>query len=230
MFLGTVAAGVPLLITSDVAGQAHNHTSAAGDRVFEHLAREIAEIHNRVQRRGPRGEDARALAAALRTMKVYGGQVDFDGKVKKGLRSLSNKHGREQFLYVEPDKRRVRDELRRFGAEVQESAERRTPVPDYATRAKVLDEMLARGVSPGLDRLARAFDEAAEVLDRTNVAQIRRVQTLDCWQWSYSIAMLEVEAGYMCALAVIVPAAATACAMLMGSLATYQLFYWMYCR
>jgi hypothetical protein len=231
MFLGTVAAGMPLLITADVAGQAHDHASSArGDAVFEHLAREVARIHNRVQRRGPRGDDARALASAIRTMKVYAGQIDFDGKVKKGLRSLVNKRGREELLFVERDTVRSRAELRRFGVDVPEHDNRRTPPPDYATRTKALDQLLARGVSPSLDRLATAFEEAADVLDRAGAVPIRRVRdAISCASWAQTIAILEYESNAMCALSILVPAALTACAMLLASLATYQAFYWYNC-
>ena len=231
MFLGTVAAGMPLLMTGEVAGQAHNHASAAGgDAVFEHLAREVARIHNRVQRRGPRGDDARALASAIRTMKVYAGQVDFDSKVKKGLRGLVNKRGREELLFAEPDPARSRAELRRFGVEIRENNGRRTSPADYATRTKVLDEVLGRGISPSFDRLAAAFEDAADTLDASGTVAIRRVRdAISCASWAQTIAMLEVEAQYMCALAILVPAANTACAILLASLGTYQAFYWYNC-
>ena len=231
LFMGTVAAGLPLLVSQNVAGQAHTHTTAkGGDAILEHLAREMAQVHNRVVQRGPRGEDARALAAALRTLKVYAPQVDLDGKVKKGVRSMVAKHGREQVLYAEPDRRRMRDELRRFGGQPKDDPSRVVAAADHATRVKVLDEMLTRGMSPALERLAMAFEEAATELERTDLATIRRVRrSTDCFQWYHTIQWLEIEAGIMCAAAIFIPAAATACAMLMASLAVYQTFYALYC-
>ena len=231
LFMGTVAAGLPLLVSQDVAGQAHNHGGAKGtDPVFDHLAREMAQIYNRVQQRGPRGDDARALAAALRTLKVYAGQVDFDAKVKKGVRTMVGRQGRDQLLYAEPDRRRMREELRRFGGNAPAVPERSIAPADPATRSRILDEMTTRGFTPALERLAAGFEQAAATLDRSGLTPVRLVrESADCFQWRHTIQWLEIEAGIMCAASILIPAAATACAMLMASLAVYQTFYALYC-
>ena len=89
VFVGSVAAGVPLLAGAGIkafaqAGAAapHNHPVAATaeDPVLRQLVREIAATHNAARARRPRGEDARALASQLRTLSVYAKQLDLAAK------------------------------------------------------------------------------------------------------------------------------------------------------
>jgi hypothetical protein len=229
-FVGTIAAGLPLLVQNgSFAQSAHNHETVRGktDPVFEHLAREAAHTLSRAQRRGPRGEDARALAVALRTFAVYGRQVDFDGAIKKAARTAVARQGREQFLYGQPDRRKMHEELRRFDENVRELPEPRSEA-DYATRTKALDELLAKGASPVFLRAAAEFEAAAADFDRVGGFNLVRWDP-QCFVWQQTRDWLEIEAGFMCLLAITNPAAQAACGLLMAALVVYMTFIQVNC-
>jgi hypothetical protein len=124
----------------------------------------------------------------------------------------------------------MRQELRNFGGEIVLEKDPAIAPADHATRSKALDELLSRGATPALEQLAVAFETAADELERAGQAGFRRVRnTMDCWQWAQTIAWLEIEAAFMCALSGVLPAAVTACAILTASMGVYLVFYRMNC-
>ena len=71
MFVGAVMAGIPLLSTTatraldqmaETAGPGHLHPLVVTDPVVDHIARQLAALHNAL-RRDARGESLRAFAS-----------------------------------------------------------------------------------------------------------------------------------------------------------------------
>jgi hypothetical protein len=176
VFVGSVVAGVPLLASAGMkafaqsgAAAPHNHPAAAAaaeDPVLRHLVREIAATHNAARARRPRGEDARALSAQLRTLAVYGKQIDLDGRVRTAVAELVAAQGRETVMFHEVERATRKKSLEGFGFKVEPRALDYAINPDYGTRAAALDALLTGGVSPTWQRMAATLDQMAPELDR----------------------------------------------------------------
>ena len=175
VFVGSIVAGLPLLAGAGVRGFAqsgtsasHNHPAAgaAADPVLDHLVRQIAAAHNAARANRPRGEDARAVASQLKTLAVYAKQIDLDAHVRAGVRDLVAAHGRDAVMYHEIGRAERQASLERFGFRVEARALNYPLTPDYNVRAATLDALLAAGVSPMWQRMARTLEQAAPEIDR----------------------------------------------------------------
>jgi len=242
VFVGSVAAGLPLVAgafqgtrASSVANQVHAHTAANNvDPVFDHLISEMALIHTRMQSRGPRGEDARAMAAQLRTAVVRGAQIGLDAPTKKGLGDLIRSRGRDAVLNIELDRARVKARLKQYGVAIDESM---FVNADYNTRVWALDDLTNTGVSGVLARTTRTFDEIGQVLDQTSgrVARVRRVQTDRDWyigfcaQLQTEMARLGAEAAFVCGMSYFAQPLEIVCAMLEMACAAQAAVYFATC-
>jgi hypothetical protein len=174
VFVGSVVAGLPLLATvgsrafaqaGGAAAHAHGD-GAVADPVMEHIAREMAKIHN-AMRTNPRGEHARAFAVQLRTMAVYGRQIDLDAKVRSAIRSRIDAEGRDAVLYTDPpDAAQMVKDLKRYGADADVRVLERPVYVDYARRNSVLDGLLRSGMTDAWERAAGTFDRIGLAIDR----------------------------------------------------------------
>jgi hypothetical protein len=182
VFVGSVVAGLPLLAASTSRGAAQSalHTAhahldnAVPDPVLEHIVRQLAAAHNNL-RRERKGEHARAFASQLRTLAVYGRTVSIDAQVKSGVSTLVERDGRDGVLYTEIDRDRMRAELKRYGAQVDERL-LNTPLDlDHARRSAALNLFLASGITPHWDRIATTLERLAPELDR-RFSTVVRVQ------------------------------------------------------
>lgn len=214
MFFGTMAAGLPLLALwtpgLDAQGRAgtapHDHGGAtvATDPVIDQLVKEIGRIHNTAPA-GPRGEQARAFAAHLRTFSAYAKATGLDARLRTAASDVVSAQGRDTVLYAETDKSRVRRELEQRGFRVDNRLLTRPFDADYLTRSAALDELLSRGISPTLDRSATVLTNAAPELDRL-AASLVRIQDAAYWQgycdsiW-HSYMQTQAQAGATCFIA-----------------------------
>jgi hypothetical protein len=246
VFVGTVVAGVPLLAVTRVrtlgqaggaAPHAHPAPEAAVDAVAEHIVRQLGVIHNRIRARGPRGEDARAMAAHLRTLVVHGRQIDLDGRARAGVRALIELRGRDEVLYHERDSRTVQAEMARFGFDVDTRLLHRVPSSDYATRSAALDRLLRDGVTPAWTRMADTLDRLAPELDRRGpVLPVARVQDSDWWAgfcesiWN-DFKTTQMWAGSVCGTAALpfMSFLGPSCAALQGGAFSLLMIYIVYC-
>jgi hypothetical protein len=126
----------------------------------------MAATHNAARARRPRGEDARALSAQLRTLAVYATQIDLDERARAAVRDLVATHGRDAVIYHEIDLAVRQRSLERFGFRVEARALNHAANADYQTRAAALDALLAGGVSPIWQRLASTLERVAPEMDR----------------------------------------------------------------
>jgi hypothetical protein len=205
------------------------------DRVFEHVVRELAIIHNRGLARGFTGEDARAIAAQLRTAAVRGTQIDLDATARTGVEQLIRRRGRDAVLAIEIDAAKTKAQLKRYGIEVDERWFA-AGLPDHAMRRKALDVLLSGGVTEILTHAGRVFDKMGSILDAhaSAVARVRHAQSdpqwwAFCWGLLIEIMMLMAQAGPVCEASAIVPGLDVACPALEATLSAYYGIYYAYC-
>ena len=205
MFVGSVVAGLPLLASSTagamkLAGQAtHNHlNTAAADPVIEHIVRQMAAAHNGL-RRERKGEFARAFAAQLRSLAVYARATGLDARVKSGLATLAEREGRDNVLYAEIDRDRMRAELKAYG--VQSPDERLLTAQhglDYAGRKAIVDAVMTAGPAANWEKLAAMLELSAQGLDRRqNQGSVVRVSLQDPNDTEYWRAYCETLMEYL---------------------------------
>ena len=240
-FVGSVAAGLPVLAAYGLAAtppaRAHEHArdSAARDPMFEHIVYELAVIHNRGTERGFTGEDARAIAAQLRTAAVRGRQIDLDAAARAGLDQLIRRRGRNAVLAIDIDRAKTKVQLKRYGIEVGDRW-LTADLPDQATRTKALDALINGGLTEVLTHSARVFDTMGSVLDAraSAVARVRHAQGDPAW-WSFcwglltEIMMLWAQVGPVCEASGVVPGLDVVCPALEAALSAYYEIYYAYC-
>lgn len=201
VFVGSVVAGLPLIAgagartlaqSRGAAGQHEHAADNSSDPVFDHLLREMAAVHNRMQR-SIRGEDARAFASQLRTLAVYARAQDLDDKIKAALNETIRREGRTAVLYREHDPNAARQELARYGFQFPRQGDA-ARAPDFRVRAGVLDAVLAAGATPQWVRLADLLERIAPEIDRRNGSIVRvGLMRQDAAYWSGFCAQLDKE-------------------------------------
>lgn len=188
VFVGSVVAGLPLLASSTAGAaragwQAHVHPEgAAADPVLEHIVRQLASAHNEL-RRQPKGEHVRAFTAQLRTLAVYGRSIGLDAKVKAAVAEMVERDGRDEVLYTDINRDRMRGELKRYGAQPDERLLNRIPNLDYAARTASLNSVLASGLTAHLERTAAMMERVASEIDRRTGTAVR-VSRRDSEYWA----------------------------------------------
>jgi len=247
IFVGSVASGLPLLagvahggIAASARGQAHDHAVAADgiDLTFEHIVKEVAAIINRGQARGFSGEDARAMAAQLRAAAVRSTQLRLDAPVQHGVNDLIRQRGRDAVLQLEMDRADVAAHLKRYGIR----ADNRRPDPptlDVAARERVIDSLVAGGMTGVFGNAAGTFDNIAAALDTNGARSLgaRRVQYdpttrfIFCAQVVLQISVLEAQAAVVCLLAAtyLDSGLLSACAALQATVGGMYGMYFMFC-
>jgi len=187
IFVGSVVAGLPLLASSTagavrLAGQAtHNHLNTAGtDPVIDHIVRQMAAAHNAL-RRERKGEFARAFAAQLKSLAVYARATGLDARVKSGLATLVEREGRDNVLYAEIDRNRMRAELKAYGVQSPDERVLNAQLElDYAGRRAIVDAAMTAGPAANWEKLAAMLELSAQGLDRRqNQGSVLRVSLQD---------------------------------------------------
>jgi hypothetical protein len=213
VFIGSVAAGLPMLaVATPFAQTAGKGAKAGSDPVFDHALDELGRIYTRGKaRKAFNGEDVRAAAAQLRSAAVYGRQIDVDGRTRKVLREQVARKGRDAFVDQRPDHAKGLADLKRHGIE-RDPQWRGGPTADYTTQLQELDGFLKNGPTLALERTAALLERVSEELDRqasTQGATLRRVgqswYSGFCAQLSAEIARLTVEASAVLAVAYFLP-------------------------
>jgi hypothetical protein len=241
VFVASVAGGLPALAGAAYGAAAplsrgHDHAMPR-DAVLDHVVQELAVIHNRGKHRGFTGEDARAVAAQLRTAAVRSTQIDLDASARRGVQQLIRSRGREAVLAIEIDRAKMNALLKRYGIEVEDRGFA-AGVPDEVTRRRALDALTTGGISGVLNHSAGVFVKLGSAFDRSapSTAGVRRVQFEDplisaiCWQIAGEIAMLWGQIGPICEASAIVQELESLCAAIWATLAAYYAMYFTLCR
>ena len=244
VFVASVATGLPALAAaayerSAPPGPGHDHPAAAGgpDAVLDHVVREMAIIHHRGKQRGFTGEDARAIAAQLRTAAVRSTQIGIDVTAKKGVEDLLRTRGRAAVLSLGIDTVAMKARLKRYGIDVDERwlnarAFDARPLDDEA-RQQALAVLVDGGITGVLTHAGGIFENISTSLDRIG-GGIRLVQFDPawysfCWGVLIEIQMLMLEAGAVCAATPIYPDLDVSCPALEATLSAYFAIYYSYC-
>ena len=169
-FVGTMAAGLPLIAGAGVAAaqRGGGATRAGADVIEVEIVRQIRENVKGMQ--GPRrGESARRLAATLRLAAANFTIKGVDAQVKTRLRALLQKEGEDAFLLKEIDGAML-------AAEVKELGVARLPslAPDYAARKQAVTQILATGVTPGILAAADQFERVSKDWDNYPIVPVRQ--------------------------------------------------------
>ena len=246
LFVGSVAAGIPLVVggargafAQSPTSQGPTHSAADGspDAMFEHTARQLAAIAERVKRRGATAEDARLAAAHLGALAVYGQQAGVDAQAKRAVVDLVRSKGREAVLAQEIDKPRARACLKHYGVNADERwLDSHSAEPDARVRA--LDDLSQAGVTGLFARLSSTFDQIGSTLAPHNAgaAHIRFAQSDEAWkdgfcqQLGKEIQRLEAEATIVCGLAWFYISLEAVCAVTMIALGIQMSVYVAYCH
>ena len=178
VFVGTVAAGLPLLVTGGAATAAQRGSARTVDIGADALERELVrQIRENVggMRGLRRGESARRLAATLRFAAADFARQGVDARVKNLLEAAVRQDGEEAFLLRQVD---PAAELRAFGIT-------RVPVQvaDYAARKRAVREILANGVTPTILAIADQFDGVSRDFDNYPLVPVKGGASCPDLQW-----------------------------------------------
>jgi hypothetical protein len=170
VFVGSVATGLPLFVGGGMPlafAQRQSGTATNKDPVALEL---IAEMKRAVRglSKAPSGEHTRRLASSLRLLAVWGTTNLLDARVKETLRGVIAREGRDVLVRREVDLAMFKAEAREFGFDGTSAA----PLPslpsvDYTARQRVVDDLLANGVTGRWRAVADTLETAANAFDRT---------------------------------------------------------------
>jgi hypothetical protein len=206
VFVGSVVAGLPLLAGAGatVAWAQRGTAPRTRDPILDQL---LAEMKGTVRAfsKSQSGEHARRLSSSLRLLAAWGASSQIDTDVKQALRGAIAREGRDAILWHRPDAAAFRAEARDLGFDDSSVVPvPALPAPDAATRQRVLDDMLAHGVTAHWRKAADALDAAAAALDRRASLQ-RGAATLagqtdpaTCTQIAQTLALLNAEMIFWC--------------------------------
>jgi|RhiMethySRZTD1v2_1073278.scaffolds.fasta_scaffold07181_2 hypothetical protein len=244
MFVGSVAAGIPLVVSSaahslahSATGQPHIHRGVgATDTVFEHATRQLAALVNKVRRSGVAPEDVRLAAAHFGTLAVYGQGAGIDTQTSRAVRDLIRSKGRDAVLDLDVDHARVVAELKPFGVDI----DRRwlTPhVVDRGIRARALDDLSRNGVTGMFARAVSAFEHIAAELDRRGgrLTGVRLVQVDDSWKAEFcgrlwlDVSVQAAHAAMLCAAMLYMPGMEAECAFAQMAVMFFLAIYYSVC-
>jgi len=140
-----------------------------------------------------------------------------DATVKRQLQAMIRREGRDAVLRKELDPAMLAAEARVFGVDGLPAP----PVVDLAHRAKVLDAVLAGGITPFLTAAAADFERLAEALDRLPIAAVNARQDR-CPDLTAQILTLEAISMISCLINPIL------CAYFGGMLFGLKASLWLY--
>jgi hypothetical protein len=207
--VGAVAGGGTLLLETTTSAQ----TPVVPDLVEDEIRRQVRDsVHG--LRGARRGEAARKLASAVRMAAAHFRAKGLDVTVRRQLQAQTRRDGRDAFLRRELDPQRLAAELREFGIT--------TPLPplaiDIRARARMLDDMLANGISNKLESTAAAIERLATLLDDRPIVPINLRQ--QCPDVSGYVLFVEMAMASLCFFNI------AACAIFTGMYAGLRISLW----
>jgi len=207
VFVGSVVTGLPFFVGGrELAfAQRQSGTTSAKDPVAIQL---IAEMKRAVRglSKEPSGEHARRLASSLRLLSAWGASNQFDTRVKETLRGVVAREGRDALVRRDVDLAMFKVEARALGFDGTSVV----PLPvlpsvDDATRQRVVDDLLANGVTAHWRSLADILETTAKSLDRVasrksaGVTLVAQTGPSMCWQIQQEMYYLSVQMAFWCA-------------------------------
>ena len=208
VFVGSVAAGLPLLAGGGATlafAQRQTDAKRLQDPVFDQSLTDMKGAVRGLSQAGS-GEHARRLASSLRVFAAWGASKQFDSRVKETLRGVVGREGRDALLRRTVDPAMFKAEARAFGFDATSAVPLPEPQPvDFATRQRVVDDLLANGVTQRWKAIATTLDDAARSLDRiasarsAGVTLIRQVDPSICRMINQELSYLNIQMVLWCA-------------------------------
>jgi hypothetical protein len=169
VFVASVTAGLPLLAGGGATlafAQRRNGAARIKDPVVDQLLADMKQSVRSLSKASS-AEHTRRLASSLRVLAAWGASQQFDVRVKDTIRGVIARDGRQALLRRNIDRGMFRAEARDLGFDARSNV----PVPepavvDDAQRQKIIDDLLANGVTGHWRQLADTLDAAAAALDR----------------------------------------------------------------
>jgi GTPase len=175
VFVGSVVAGLPLL----GGGAQRVWAQRQGGRVEKAdpvVAQVVADMKRSVRAlsKAPSAEQARRLASSLRLLSAWGTGAGLDAQIKETLGGVIRREGRQALLRRDADPSMFKAEAGELGFDGTSAV----PLPalvslDDATKQRIVDDLLANGVTARWRAIADMLDVAAQSLDRTASARSR---------------------------------------------------------
>jgi hypothetical protein len=228
-----VVAGLPLLATAG-SGLIAQSNGAGGrvlpgpgrDPIRDELERQLKLLVPQIRK----GDHAalRQAAGVLRISKVHA-ELTIDAQLNVYLRRAVDRYGKSGFLINHgPSHERLERELAAYGL-----SHNQLPNTTYATKERVLDALLASGLSAYLAKVADIMDVFATEMERRGPLSpvALRQNEAKCQElWGYIEAAQAVVAS-ACGTAAVFPnpATAAACAFAVGALSGLLTTYWVNC-
>jgi hypothetical protein len=217
-FVRDMVVGVPVLAATTSFPKTILGFSSHEARVpstIESTVRDLARLHNDMQKRGVRQTDFRAIAAHVRTLGAHQFESNRDVELVRNIRAVIARDGRQSIIDHSPDPEMMHRELVTLGFDV-----RSTPVPviDAGRRADALERLERGGLAP-------AYFETLFGLDATEMStQMFLAGTSNiCASLQEMHTMLTTVSAVMCTLAVVIPAAVPDCFAASSTLAMLKL-------
>jgi hypothetical protein len=208
VFVGSVVTGLPLFVGGGTQlgfAQRQSGAAAATDPVAIQLITEMKRAVRGLSQ-APSGEHARRLASSLRLLATWGASNQFDARVKETLRGVVAREGRDALIRRDVDPAMFKAEARELGFDGASAV----PLPafpsvDYASRQRVLDDLLANGVTAQWRALAGTLETAASGLDRmasrrsAGMTLVAQTDPSICRMIQQEMYYLSVQMAFWCA-------------------------------
>jgi hypothetical protein len=207
VFVGSVVTGLPLFAGGGAQLAFAQRQGGATDR--DPIALQlIAEMKRAVRglSKAPSGEHVRRLASSLRLLATWGARNQFDARVKETLRGVIAREGRDGLIRRDVDLAMFRAEAREFGFDGSSVVPLAAlPTIDYAARQRIVDDLLAHGVTAHWRALADTLETAASALDRTasrrsaGMTLVAQTDPSICRMIQQEMYYLSVQMAFWCA-------------------------------
>lgn len=186
LFVGTVGAGLPLLVASVSDGQEHQHN--ANDLVGRELRKQMKASIKALG--GPRhGEASRRLASSVRVAVAHNRAGNLDAQLIAALQKIVRARGRDALVTADVAPSRLAAEARELEVTVP------TLAPfDYNQRSAVLAGVMKNGVTGSWEKAADAFDLLGAEADRNFVGiktVARRLDDQRCIELAAQLQVLQ---------------------------------------
>ena len=163
-------------------------------------------------------EACRQYAATLRVWAAYGKTRNYDGQIRAQLRRVINERGRAAVLDMTPKHDDMARVVRALGGRPEDVERLHEPV-GLSRKEAVVDALLKEGFTPALERMAVQLEAVATNMDRS-ARQVRAValaQATSCDEICGFTDLLKQYMEVVCALAMVLPAAAELCIAAAGA-------------
>ena len=157
-FVRKVVVGIPMVAgmasMSQLLDARPAHVGGMLEPALESMLRDLARLHNQLRRRPATPDDARALAAHMRSLAAYQVRSNRDPELTRSVREAIERHGLDAIVAQPPDLDKMRHKLIAFGFDAPLMS---TTVGEPDARAEALQRVARSGLAPLFFQTADGF-------------------------------------------------------------------------